>query len=66
MEVTLGLTHSIEDMEPEETSSWSQAKIPMEQQVHQPTHAPIFKPKFILSTRNAETGDEAETEGTVN
>jgi hypothetical protein len=31
MGVSLALAHSIEDMEPEETSSWSQAKIPMEQ-----------------------------------
>jgi hypothetical protein len=58
--VTLAVTYSIEDMEPPEAISCSKAETPMEQERHQYTHK-TFDLKFILSTRNAETGDEAET-----
>ena len=65
MGVTLAVTHSIGDMEPEEATSFSQAATPVERQRHQPTHK-TFNPKFILSTRNADTGEGTETGGMAN
>jgi hypothetical protein len=59
------MTHSIEDMEPEEATSCIQAGTLVEPQRHQPTHK-TFNPKFILSTRNLGIGEGAETEGTAN
>ena len=65
MGVTLAVTHSIGDMEHEEAISCCQAGTPVERQRHQLTHK-TFDPKFIPSTRNAGTGDGAETEGIAN
>ena len=59
------MTHSIEDMEPEEATSCRQAGTSVDQQGHQPTHKP-FDPKFMLSARNAGTEYGAETEGMAN
>jgi hypothetical protein len=33
--------------------------------LYQPTHK-AFNPKFILSTKNADTGDRTETKGMAN
>ena len=63
--VFLAVTHYSMDIEPEETSSCSQAGTPMEPYGYQSTHKTI-NPKLILSTRNAGTGDGAETEGMAN
>ena len=63
--VILTVTHYIENMEPEEAAFYSQAETPVEQQGYQLTHK-TFNLQFILSTRNAGTGDRAETEGIVN
>ena len=63
--MTLAETHSSGDTEHKETSSYSQAGTPVEQQGHQPTHK-TFHPKFILSTRNAGAEDGEETEGKAN
>jgi hypothetical protein len=54
--VTLAVTHSIENIEPEEATSCRQAGTSVDQQGHQPTHKP-FDPKFIPSTRNAGWGE---------
>jgi hypothetical protein len=56
--------HNTGNTEPEEATPYIQAGTPMEQQGHKPIHK-TFNPKFILSTRNAGTGEEAETEGMV-
>jgi hypothetical protein len=65
MGVTLAVTHYIEDVEPEEATSCSQAGTPGEQWRHKPTYK-TFNPKCILSTSNAGTGEGAETEGMAN
>ena len=65
MGLTLAVTHYIGDLEPEENTFCIQAGTPVEQERHQPTHK-HFDPKFILSIRNAGTGDGAETEGMTN
>jgi len=65
MGVTLAVTHSIANLEPEEIIFCSQVGTPMEQQEHQATYR-TFDPKFILSTRNPGTGNRAETEGMAN
>jgi hypothetical protein len=57
----LTVTHSIRDMEPGKAVFCGQTETPVEQQRHQPTHK-TFDPKFILSTRSAGIGDEADTE----
>ena len=62
MGVTLAVTHSIGDMEPEEATLYSRAGTPVEQQEHQLTHK-TFNPQIILSTRYAGKGDGTETEG---
>ena len=46
MGVTLAVTHSIGDMEPEEASSCNHAGTPVEQKGHQPTQK-TFDPKFL-------------------
>jgi hypothetical protein len=63
MGVTLSVTHSTGDMEPEEGTSCRQVGTPMEW--YQPTHK-TFNSKFILSTRNKVTGDGAEFEEIAN
>jgi hypothetical protein len=62
MGVTLAETHSSEDMEPDEATTYSQAGSPVEQKGHQSTHK-TFNPKFVLRIRNAGTEDRTETEG---
>jgi hypothetical protein len=62
MGVFLSMTHNIGNTEPEVASSCSHAGNPAERGRHQPPHK-TFKPKFILCTRNAGTGDGAETDG---
>jgi hypothetical protein len=57
MGVTLAMTHSSGDAETEEATSCSKAGTPVELSGHKPTHKTI-DPKFILSTRNAGTGNE--------
>ena len=64
MGVILAITHYTGDTELAEGASCSQAGTPVEQQGHQSTHK-TFKPKCILSTRNAEEGDRAKTKGTA-
>jgi hypothetical protein len=56
------MTYYNGSIESEEATSYSQIGIPVEQWRHQPTHK-TFNPNFILSTRNAGTGDGAETGG---
>jgi hypothetical protein len=63
-ESTNAVTHNTGAMEPEKTTSCSQAGTSVEGERHHPTHK-TFNPKFILCIRNAGTGDGAETEGTV-
>jgi hypothetical protein len=58
--MSLAVTQSIEDLESEEVTSFSQARTSMEEYGHQPTHK-TFYPKCILSTRNAERKDGAES-----
>ena len=65
LEVILAVTHYIGDMEPEVATSCSQAETPVERKRHQLTIKP-FNPKYILSTRNSDIGDGAETEGMAN
>ena len=62
MRVTLAETHSNGDMESEEATTCNQAGTPEDQQGLQPTHQ-TFDLQFVLPTRNAGTGDGAETEG---
>jgi hypothetical protein len=63
--MTLAVTNYIEDIKPKEATSCSQAGTSMEQKRHQLTHK-TFNPKFILSIRNAGSGDGAETEKMAN
>ena len=65
MGVTLVVTQSIGDMEPEEATFCSQIGTSVGQKGHQSTNT-TFGPKFILSTIKAGTGDGAETEGMTN
>jgi hypothetical protein len=59
------VTYYIDEMEPEEATSYSQAGTPVGQQGHQPTHK-IFSLKCILSTRIAGTLDGVEIEEMAN
>jgi hypothetical protein len=65
MRVTLAVTHSLGDMEPEEDTSCSQVGTPVERQGHQPTYK-TFHPKCIQSTRNVGMEDGAETDRMAN
>ena len=62
MGVILAVTPSIENMEPEDATSCSQA----ESSVQGQEHTQIFLTKIIMTTRNAEKGDGAETKGLPN
>jgi hypothetical protein len=64
MGVILAVIHCIGDMEPEESTSYSQEGASMERLEHQSIHK-TFDSKFILCMRNKEMGDKAETERTV-
>lgn len=58
MGVTLAVTQSTGDMEPDEATSCSQAGTSVERWEHQPAHT-TSNPKFILSTRHTGKGDGA-------
>lgn len=55
--MSLTVTHSIGDMKLGEAASGDPSGV---------IGAPMFEPKLNLSTRNAVTGDRAETEGIAN
>jgi hypothetical protein len=64
----LTVTHSIGTIEPEEATTYSQTRTPIEQYGHQTIYKTL-NPKFILYTRNTGTGDGARnavTEGIAN
>lgn len=61
MRVTLGVTHCIGDMDPEEDIFYSQAGTLMKHLGTQ-THPKTFNPECILPIINAGIGDGAETE----
>ena len=60
--VTLGVTHSIGDMELEEATPYGQAGTPVEIEEHQPIHK-TSHPIFDLSIRHTRMGNGAEAEG---